>query len=233
MCNIHSSLARLSHSLPDVPQRVFVLSPASCSGERAGLLLREGARFDLALRVRGELGAPLGDVFAFLSGLYFRGKLTYARRFAPGTPEWPGVLVITAREGLMPPEATVRASDLRGFAEVPIDASNPFFRQPFIRDARALAERIAPDAEVVLLGSIATGKYVDVLLEVFGPRLLFPRDFVGRGDMSRGGLLLRRARAGRELVYARVEGATRHGPRPPRLPAPRRRRGRTLPEARP
>ena len=216
-----------------MPQRFFVLSPASCSGERAAILLRDAARFALALRLRGELGAPLGDVFAFLSGLYFRGKLTYARRFAPGTTERPGVLVITPRDGLLPPEAMVRPSDLRGFAQVRIDAGNPRFRGPFLRDARALAERGAPDAEVVLLGSIATGKYVDVLLEVFGPRLLFPRDFVGRGDMSRGGLLLRRARAGRELVYARVEGSTRRGPRPPRLPPPPRRRGRALPESAP
>jgi hypothetical protein len=223
----------LSRSLANVPQRVFVLSPASCSGERARLLLREGARFELALRLRDELGAPLGDVFAFLSGLYFRGKLAYARRFAPGTLERPGALIITSRDGLLSPEEMVRASDLRGFAEVRIDAANPLFRGPFIRGARALAERIAPDVEVVLLGSIATGKYIDGLVEVFGPRLLFPRDFVGRGDMSRGGLLLRRARAGRELVYANVEGATRHGPRPPRLPPPRRRRGRVMPEGTP
>ena len=27
-------------------------------------------------------GAPIGEVFSFLSSLYFRGKLTYAQRFA-------------------------------------------------------------------------------------------------------------------------------------------------------
>jgi hypothetical protein len=216
-----------------VPQRVFLISPASCSGARAGLLLREGAHFDLALRVHGELGAPLGEVFAFLSGLYFRGKLAYARRFAALASPTPGALIITPRDGLLPPEAMIKASDLRGFAEVEIDAANPRFRGPILRDARELADRCAPDAEVVLLGSIATGKYVDVLMEVFGSRLLFPGDFVGRGDMSRGGLLLRHARAGRELVYARVQGAIRHGPRPPKLPPPRRRRTPEAPKPAP
>ncbi len=80
-----------------------------------------------------------------------------------------------------------------------------------------LAERL-PDAEVVLLGSIASDKYVDLLLDVFDDRLLFPVDFVGRGDMSRGGLLLRSARSGTELSYGPVRGAVRRGPRPPRLP---------------
>ena len=72
-------------------------------------------------------------------------------------------------------------------------------------------------AEIVLLGSIATPKYVDVLLAAFGGSLLFPGDFVGRGDMSRGGLLLRAARAGEELGYRSVAGAERHGRRPAKL----------------
>ncbi|HEY1250660.1 MAG TPA: hypothetical protein VGH97_05690 [Thermoanaerobaculia bacterium] len=200
-----------------MPRRVFLISPASCSGERARILLRDAARFDLALRIRNATGAPLGEVFAFLSGLYFRGKLTYARRFAEQAADSAGTFVITARSGLRPPEEAVRIRDLRRFAEVDIDARDLRFRRPFLRDARALAARLGPDAEVVLLGSIATGKYVDVLLDVFGARLLFPRDFVGRGDMSRGGLLLRHARAGRELDYAPVLGTERHGRRPPRL----------------
>ncbi len=70
---------------------------------------------------------------------------------------------------------------------------------------------------MVLLGSIASQKYVAVLGAVFGSRLLFPRDFVGRGDMSRGGLLLRAARAGAELAYESVLGAERRGKLPPRL----------------
>jgi hypothetical protein len=61
-------------------------------------------------------------------------------------------------------------------------------------------------------------KYLAPMVGVFGERLLFPVEFVGRGDMSRGGLMLRCARAGTELTYAPVGSVTRHGPRPPRLP---------------
>ena len=67
----------------------------------------------------------------------------------------------------------------------------PRYREPLARDAQRLAKKLSAECEVVLLGSIATGKYVDVLLENFQHRLRFPADFVGRGDMSRGGLLLR------------------------------------------
>jgi len=86
---------------------------------------------------------------------------------------------------------------------------------------RKLAKRLSVTSEVVLLGSIATGKYVDVLLENFGQRVLFPADFVGRGDMSRGGLLLRSAADRTELNYIPVAGAVRKGKRPPKL-EPRR-----------
>ena len=70
---------------------------------------------------------------------------------------------------------------------------------------------------MVLLGSIASGKYVEVLQGIFGERLMFPADFVGRGDMSRGGLMLRSASSLNELRYIPLAGAVRRGPRPPRL----------------
>jgi hypothetical protein len=194
-----------------VKPRVFLLSPASTSGERARILLRPQATFPLARAVQSRAGAPLGDVFAFLSGLYFRGKLTYARAFAPSR-----TLIITSTEGLWHPEHHVRAGQLEGFAAVDIQRAGETFRRPLARDARRVAAAW-PEHDVVLLGSIASAKYVDVLGEVFGERLLFPGDFVGRGDMSRGGLLLRAARAGDELAYAPVLSAVRHGKRPARL----------------
>ncbi len=196
---------------------VFLLSPASTGGERARLIFREQARFDLALQLRTPEGALLGDVFSFLSGLYFRGKLTYARAFARPPAGAPGVLVITPSEGLRSPDILVTLDRLRGYAEVPIDLAEARYRQPLIRDAKGLFELIGPDCDVVLLGSVATGKYAEPLTEVFGRRLLFPTDFVGRGDMSRGGLLLRAAAAQRELGYGPIAGAVRHGPRPQRL----------------
>ena len=151
-------------------------------------------------------------MFAFLSGLYFRGKLAYARRFAPAAS-----FVITSCAGLLGPEAVVRRRDLLRFARVPIASKEPRYRRPLVRDARALAGRLSGGAPVVLLGSIATDKYCGVLLEIFGPRLRFPAEFVGRGDMSRGGLLLRAARSGTELSYVPVLEAVRHGKRPARL----------------
>jgi hypothetical protein len=154
-------------------------------------------------------------VYAFLSGLYFRGKLAYARATAERTGAT--VHVITPCRGLLSPDVPVTLEDLRTLAEVPIDEAEPRYREPMEASARRLDDDLGPSGIAVLLGSIATGKYVDLLLRVFAQRLVFPRDFVGRGDMSRGGLLLRRSREGTELDYVPVAGAARHGPRPPRL----------------
>jgi len=63
----------------------------------------------------------------------------------------------------------------------------------------------------VLLGSVATGKYVEALSPVFGERLVFPREFVGHGDMARGGMLLQRAASGEEFSYLPVSDPSRMG----------------------
>ena len=199
------------------PTRIFLLSPASCSGTRARLVMSDRAGFELARQLRSPQGAPLGSLFALLSGLYFRGKLAYGRAFARPPRGLPGLLVITAGEGLLSPEELMTPARLRAFAAVRIDTGDSRYRLPLIRDIERLASSAGPDCELVLLGSIATGKYVDILLPILGDRLRFPLELVGRGDMSRGGLLLRCARDGRELTYVRVSGAPRHGPRPPRL----------------
>jgi len=198
--------------------RIFILSPAHCGGERAQLVFNDAAQFPLARRLRTPEGAPLGEVFAFLSGLYFRGKLAYAQAFAAPPPGVPGVVVITTNEGLRVPSHPITLARLRRFARGDIDLRDPRYRRPLLRDAKILAAAAGPDGEVVLLGSVATGKYVDLLLKVFGPALRFPADFAGRGDMSRGGLMLRCVDSGRELEYVALDGgAPRHGPRPPRL----------------
>ena len=202
-------------------RQVFLLSPARCDGRRAQVLLNPVAEFALAVQLRGA-GAPLGDVFAFLSGLYFRGKLTYARNFVRPPEAAPPALVITTNRGLARPELAVRRQDVIAFGDVDIALGDERYLAPLRRDAAQLATQIGARTNVVLLGSIATGKYVNTLLEVFGRRLLFPADFVGRGDMSRGGLMLRRARDGQELEYVPVDGAVRHGHRPPKLEPARR-----------
>ena len=207
--------------------RIFLLSPANCGGSRAKQALSPNATFAVAVALRSADGAPLGDLFSFMSGLYFRGKLTYARRFArPMEPDNPivgsGIHVITANAGLRSPDTLVTRAAVLAFGQGDIDADNALYRRPLEASARALLAGIGPECDVVLLGSIASPKYVHILTGVFGTRLRFPIAFVGRGDMSRGGLLLRHASEGVELDYAPVLGASLHGARPPKL-APLRR----------
>ncbi len=193
-------------------RQIFLLSPASCGGKRAALLFNDRAEFDIAKRVRSEEGAPLGEVFSFLSGLYFRGKITYARMFENPPPRRAsGVHIITPTDGLCSPYVIVTLKDLERFATVPIEAEESRYRWPLERDAKKLAEKIGPKCDVVLLGSVATGKYVDVLQPIFGDRLLFPEEFVGHGDMARGGILLQRAASGVELTYIPVSNPSRLG----------------------
>jgi hypothetical protein len=216
---------------PFMTARIFLLSPASCAGNRARMLLAASARSPLAERLRSGAGVPIGDVFAFISQLYFRGKLAYARCFArvpqgrrlgplaKSRAEAPlgGVFVITTSRGLVHPDLHVNAEALHEFAAVELRLANDAYTRPLEASARSLADRLAPEDEVVLLGSIASDKYVAVLQDAFGDRLRFPGEFVGRGDMSRGGLMLRCLDEGRELTYIPLAGAVRHGVRPPRL----------------
>ena len=132
-----------------------------------------------------------------------------------------GVFVITPTRGLVDAQKRITLEDLREFAEVDIDQDDPRYPKPLERDVRLLAKKLSSRCEVILLGSIASKKYVDLLLGTFGERLHFPADFVGRGDMSRGGLLLRSAADRQELNYVAVAGAIVKGKRPPKL-EPRR-----------
>ncbi|HEX6163361.1 MAG TPA: hypothetical protein VFZ31_08350 [Vicinamibacterales bacterium] len=189
---------------------VFLLSPAFCGGRRAAILLNPKSQAETTRELRsGRLS--LGRAFAFMSGLYFRGKLTYAQRF--GEP-----LVITPTRGLQSPEMKFTLALLREFAVGDVSLDNPDYRSALERDVSALAARIGRNTSVVLLGSVASGKYVDVLLPILGERLRYPVSFVGRGDMSRGGLLLRSAASGEELEYGPLTAGIRpRGPRPPKL----------------
>jgi hypothetical protein len=197
---------------------IFLLSPARCGSTRGLRLIQGLGESALARQLQTEAGAPLCDVFAFLSSLYFRGKLAYARAFARPPRALRGVFIITPGAGLVHEATPVTAETLRGYASVAVDSDNEHFVGPLLRDAQTLAARAGEHTRFVLLGSIASDKYVAPLLQVFGERMLFPADFVGRGDMSRGGLLLRAAREGTELGYTPVLGATRRGSRPARLP---------------
>ena len=196
-------------------RRVFLLSPAKVSGVRAKLLLNKRAPFALARQFHRE-GLPLADVFTFASGLYFRGKIAYARRFARSA-DGESIHLITTNAGLLDPLTHLTPAGLRRFGQVDIHEDDPRYYKPLRRDAQLLARELAPTGRAILLGSIATAKYRDVLLECFGGRLVFPSDFIGRGDMSRGGLLLKAARAGTELPYVPVQGAIFKGKRAKRI----------------
>ncbi len=187
---------------PTSAATVFLLSPARLDGRRGAMLTREGADFELARQLRSTEGAPLGAVFSFVSGLYFRGKEAYARAFGRAPAGLPSAHVLTAGGGLCLLDERVTLARLNGWARVTIHQDNPHFTAPLVRHAAGLLEAHEPSTRFVLLGSVATHKYVQPLLEVFADRLLFPSAFEGRGDMSRGSLLLRAVREGRELEYA-------------------------------
>ena len=198
-------------------RKLFLLSPAKVTGVRAKMLLNPQAPFALARQFHRE-GLALADVFTFASGLYFRGKITYARQFAD-EEKGDRIRLITANAGLVAPELHVGPAELAAFGEVDIREDDPRYHGPLTRDAKKLAAELGARGQVILLGSIATAKYRDVLLGCFGERLTFPSDFVGRGDMSRGALLLRAARSRVELSYAPVLGAVTRGKRAPRVAA--------------
>jgi hypothetical protein len=183
---------------------------------RARLLLSERSSFPLAKELR-DRGASLGAVFSFMSALYFRGKLAYANSFANPPLDLPGTLVVTPGSGLRAPDEILTIDELKEIAQVEVNERNPRYRNPLERDALRIAESISGNCEVVFLGSVATSKYLGILGDAFPERLRFPTEFVGRGDMSRGGLMLRCVEKGEELTYVELQGAVRRGARPPKL----------------
>jgi len=204
---------------------VFLLSPAFCGGRRGAILLKDGGTSLPAQQLTaGEL--TLGAAFSFVSGLYFRGKLAYARHFAAArvsaSVDDGGVGVITPTRGLQSPDRIVDARLLREFVGVDLASGDPRYLDPLVRDLRALEARLAPEHRVVLLGSVATAKYLEPIADILGTRLCFPREFVGRGDMSRGALMLQRVESSVELEYVPFSSAIpRTGPRAAGVAKPR------------
>jgi hypothetical protein len=186
---------------------VFLLSPVNLAGKRGQMLLNPEARFELARALRSGAGAPLGEVFSFVSGLYFRGKVSYARAFGRSSGGRDSAWVMTAGGGLCALSETVTLARLSGWQRVAINERNPHFTLPLQRHASMLLDAHDAETRFVLLGSVASNKYVAPLIEVFGPRLLFPTTFAGLGDMSRGALMLRAAREERELEYSPLADA--------------------------
>lgn len=175
------------------------------------MLLNSSAEFALARALRSSEGAPLEKVFSFVSGLYFRGKATYARRFGRALAGRPSALVMTAGGGLCLLDEAITKARLEAWQRVAVSEHNPHFTAPLQRQACELLDAEEPSTRFVLLGSLATRKYVSPLLEVFGSSLLYPIRFAGLGDMGRGSLLLRAAADGIELDYEPLVVAARAG----------------------
>lgn len=186
--------------------KIFLLSPANLNGLRAKQLASPRAKFDAAVKYRSPEGVPIADAFAFMSALYFRGKIAYARHFADPAE---GVFIITSGYGLVPPDWALTEERMKRMQKIDVDVSARNYTKPLREHANQLASMLAQDAQVVLLGSVATGKYVDVLRPILNPWLRFPKVFAGLGDMARGGLMLRAVRADKELEYTTLD-APRH-----------------------
>jgi hypothetical protein len=200
-------------------RRIFLISPANTSGIRWQRIVNGKSQSPLALRLR-EAGAPLAEVFSFMSTLYFRGKLDYAQKFSNPPAGQPGIYLITPSRGLLLPTHLVNIDDMASIAAVRALHTNPDFRDPLERDARRISAEADPDTQFILLGSIATLKYVEPLSSVLGSRLHFPAEFLGRGNMSRGSLLFRCCRENRELSYSVVSENLLHPPKRPKTKKP-------------
>jgi hypothetical protein len=190
---------------------IFLISPANMSGVRGARLLCETGTGDIHTRLKGE-GVELGEVFTHVSSLYFRGKLEYGNAFGGTLSGSSGAYIITPNAGLMSPKTKVRLEELRAICNTEINAGNEQFCRPLESDIRRLREK-CEGSRFVLLGSIATPKYVEPLMRVLEGDLFYPSAFAGLGDMSRGALLLQCVRTQVELDYTRYGPAARRNKR--------------------
>ena len=189
-------------------RRTFLLSPADATGKRAHKLIAATSdkESDLVRRLRGG-GVELGEVFTSISTLYFRGQLAYAAAFSGPPTHLPSTLIIPSCGGLLEPKTLVTLADVTSLSQTRIRGDDSAFRDPLERDLRRLSEELGSDGRAIFLGSLATRKYVPLLLDVLGHRLYVPRLFLGAGNMRRGFLLLQSVCEGRELDYISARNA--------------------------
>jgi hypothetical protein len=86
--------------------KIFLLSPANMGGVRAQQLTSSQSRFELARSFRSVEGVTIEEAFCFMSSLYFRGKLIYARQFVATPDASPNsrILIIAPGFGLVSPD---------------------------------------------------------------------------------------------------------------------------------
>jgi len=190
---------------------ILLLSPANVSGTRARQMISPRAMSAAGLAYRSPGGVTIANAFTFMSALYFRGKHAYARAFATEDPRiGTTAFVIAPGFGLVPLDWRLDQERMKKLARTKIDVRSRSYTMSLQKSCRELEARLAPDDTVVLLGSVASGKYVDVLEPVFGGRLRFPRIFAGMGDMKRGSVMLKAAASGVALEYVDLSHR-RHG----------------------
>ena len=188
--------------------RVFLLSPATAHGPKASTLVEDPPRTPAARRLHMPGGMTLGALFTHLSGLYFTGKLAYAREFAnaPSGLGSRGIHVVTFTHGLLDPETMVDPDMLRLFRAAGTSEPGGMQREQLEASARELARALGDtECDVILLGSVHSTKYTEILEPIFGERLRVPRDLVRRGHLQRGGLLLECVQSRRELDYIALD----------------------------
>jgi hypothetical protein len=206
---------------PSAPN-IFLLSPADASGRRGQMLLSQKSQFELAHRLRTK-GITLGEAYSFMSSLYFRGKLAYATAFASQIHNLLSIQIITPSRGLLPPRTTLSLADFLDLGVERILEKNPRYRDPLERDLRKLSESLGEDGKVIFLGSLGTKRYIPLLKEILGHRILVPRDFLGMGNMRRGAVLLRCVREHCQLTYVTLASAEELMRKPKLGPAKRQR----------
>src|SRR5580765_5846390 len=113
-------------------RNVFLLSPASLTGLRAKQLISPRANFEAAQMYQSPEGVPIAVAFAFMSALYFRGKIAYALQFAP--PE--KVFVIAPGFGLVPPDWRITPERMKVLSKTEVDVRKKNYRLPLERDAK-------------------------------------------------------------------------------------------------
>jgi hypothetical protein len=126
-----------------MPHKIFLLSPANLSGLRAKQLASPRAKFATALKYQSPEGVPIAEAFAFMSALYFRGKIAYARHFADPKD---GVLIITSGYGLVPPEWPLNEERMKRMQKIDVDVASRSYTKPLKDHAKQLASMLQPDA---------------------------------------------------------------------------------------
>ena len=126
------------------------------------MLLNPGANFELAAKLRAG-AATLGEVYSFISGLYFRGKVAYSDAFGSAPQDLPPAVVIVQGLGLLPLQTLMTAEKLTAAGAVSIERDHIAYRTALLRDAKAVKSASGASCQFVLLGMTAQYDLISAL----------------------------------------------------------------------